>query len=165
MSRHPLVVRSSEEVWLGVTGVGTTVDWTSSKRRLSKSGKTPRFVPDTRLGTDRGRSVQLMRVSDGWFPAAHHGRGNQLFCVSDGRQMETIYVPNFNAEDNPQRQQPMEGEKLHMCSLPRARDDCPLLAEHAAVASCFSSPSQPLYSLTTHTLCWLCPLWSQAQAC
>ena len=62
----------------------------------------------------------------------------------------------------------MKGEKAHQVSLPRARDDCPLLAGHAAAVSCFSSPflarSQPHCSLTTDTSGWLCSLSSQEEA-
>ena len=58
----------------------------------------------------------------------------------------------------------MKGEKAQQVSLPRPRDDFPMLAGHAAAASCLSHPSQPHCSFTTHTSCWPCPLSSQEEA-
>ena len=127
---------------------------TSSKRRLSKSGKTPRFVPDTRLGTDRGRSVHVMRVKDGWFPAAHHGRGNQLFCVSNGRQMETFYYLYLTSTPRTTRS---DNSRWKVRSFTCARNHAPAMTARCSLSMLPSPPASPaLPSLCTLSLLIRC---------
>ena len=56
---------------------------TSSKRRLSKSGKFCRFVPDPRVGTDADSAIRPLRPGDAAFHADRCALWNVLLAPVD----------------------------------------------------------------------------------
>ena len=75
------------------SGICVFVSTMCSKRRLSKSGKFCRFVPDTRLGTNRDAAVRPLRAGPGGNAA--HGLGAALSsnASSNRQRAEEQHVP------------------------------------------------------------------------
>ena len=132
---------------------------------MSKSGNTSRFFPDMRFGTDCGRAVHALRAVEESCACHELCAAHISMAVRRHRRAAEQTVPQTERRERRVATSPMKGEKAQQVSLPRARHDCPLLAEHAATASCISSPYQLHNSLTTHASCWLCPSCSQEEAC
>ena len=66
---------------------------TCSKRRKSESGKSSRFFPRSRVGTDRGQTVHPLRAADGLNASDGHGLAFSPRATPIGRRAEEQHVP------------------------------------------------------------------------
>jgi len=66
---------------------------TCSKRRKSESGKSSRFLPRQRVGTDRGQTVHPLRAADGLNASDGHGLAFSPRATPIGRRAEEQHVP------------------------------------------------------------------------